>query len=461
MYVIIHVYLFQVLHLNHVDRKPKKMAIIRHMKYVGLYFSVLWCLSAAVTSETNPEHALCPSIPNCHCPEPRLVICHHRNLSNLALPESTTNIHFENIYGDSFNISRLQTLKWRDSDITVIKGTIVSPINLEILDFGGNQISNLQYNEFQNFTKLKFLNLSSNLIQHLSRNCFMNLDLLEELYLSHNNLIAIPFQVFGPLYNLKTLDLSNNFMVSFLDHFFRPNKHIETLLLNHNRISKLTPNALSDLIDIKMLDLSDNHIRQFPKGIFQALRYLEYLNIGKNPLSHLNLGIYSGLQNLKFLNMGDNNLTKLPPEIFYKLNKLETLLLDGTQLEIIHNIELYGLTNLHTLKIRDNKKLRKIENRVFFDTPKIRNLNISGNALAFLPLSFLNLTEIDKIDMGGNAWACDCRMKWFASWAEERRTVFKSALSCGPGSYPNDMLLILHHQNCTVPRLVHKTPTTR
>lgn len=437
------------------------MAFIRHMRNVGVILVVLWYVSEAVTPDFYQEHVLCPSIPNCHCPEPGLVRCRNRNLTNLALPESTTDIQFWQVHGDYFNISRLQTLQWRNSDISNINRAILSPVNLKILDLGENKIGTLRYNEFQNFTKLKFLNLSENSIDDLFRNCFQGLDLLEELDLSFNKLVAIPFQVFGPLYNLRKLDLSHNSMVTFLDHFFRPNKHIDTLLLDHNQITKLTPNALADLTHLKNLDLSNNLLAQFPKGIFHALKDLEHLNIGSNPLTNLNIAVFSSLRNLKYLNMGDNNLSKLPHESFYNLQKLHTLIIDGTQIEVIQNFELHGLINLLNLQLRDNKKLRKLESRVFFDTPKLKYLNISGNALSFLPISLANLTSVDKIDMSGNQWACDCRMKWFSSWAEERRSIFKSALSCGPGSYPNDMLLILHSQNCTVPRLVYKSPITR
>lgn len=438
------------------------MATIRHLKHVGLTFVLLWVVCLAVTKDDGHlDHVLCPSIPSCECPQPRLVICNERNLTNLALPESTTNIHFWRVYGDSLNVSRLQQLRWAESALKDISKVLINPENLEILDLGGNEIVYLQNYQFQNFTKLKFLNLSNNLIYDLPRNCCYGLDLLEELYLSGNRLHAIPFQVFAPLYNLKILDLSHNFMVTFLDHFFRPNKNIETLLLNNNRITKLTSNALADLKQLKTLELSNNSISTFTKGVLDGLTHLEYLNIGTNPIENLNSGIFSGLNDLKYLNMGNNDLLRLPVGLFTHSSKLTTLILDATKIEVLHDRDLKGLYNLQTLLLSKNKNLRKIEHRVFLDTPKLQHLNISENSLTFLPQSLENLTDIDKLDMADNQWACDCRMRWFATWAKDRERIFKTALSCGPGSYPNDMLLILHNQNCTVPRLIYSTPTTR
>lgn len=444
------------------------MANNRHnVKDVGLkaIFVLLlftnYCQSVTDYLDGHYEHALCPSIPNCHCPEPRLVICNERNLTNLALPESTTNIRFTRVYGDNFNISRLEQLRWKDSKLTNIDTIILSPINLELLDLADNNIRYIKNHQFLNYTKLKFLNLSNNLIDDLPRNFCQGLDLLEELYLSGNKLHAIPFQVFAPLINLKILDLSNNFMVTFLDHFFRPNKHIQTLLLNNNRLNKLTSNSLADLTELKTLELSNNSLSTFSKGVFHGLRQLQALNISINPIMNLNKDVFSSLLNLKVLSMGYNNLTKIPPELYVHNYKLETLNLDSTKMEILHDHDLKGLIGLQTLQLSHNKKLRKIEHRTFIYTPKLRYMNISGNSLAYLPYSLENLTEIEKLDMADNQWACDCRMRWFSSWAKEREHIFKSALSCGPGSYPNDMLLILQNQNCTIPRLVSRTETKR
>lgn len=429
--------------------------------FLLLLLSIDYCKSVTEHEDGHPEHMLCPSIPNCHCPEPRLVICSQRNLTNLALPESTTNITFRQVNGDSFNISRLVQLRWKESQLTDITTIILSPINLELLDLAENNIRNIRNYQFLNFTKLKFLNLSNNVIDDLPRNCCQGLDLLEELYLSGNRLHAIPFQVFAPLTNLKVLDLSHNYMVTFLDHFFRPNKLIHTLILNNNRISKLTSNALADLTELRVLQLNDNSLISFAKGIFDSLKHLEYLYIGGNPLLNLNKDIFSSLLNLRYLNLGYNNLTKIPSDLFISSNNLETLFLDGTKLEVLRDQDFKGLYNLHSLQLSHNKRLRKLEHRIFMNTLKIRNLNISGNSLTFLPHSLENLTEIEKLDMADNQWACDCRMRWFATWGREREKIFKSALSCGPGSYPNDMLPILFSQNCTVPRLVSKTETKR
>lgn len=67
--------------------------------------------------------------------------------------------------------------------------------------------------------------------------------------------------------------------------------------------------------------------------------------------------------------------------------------------------------------------------------------------------------RLRHLNISENPWACDCRMYWFAGWAEAHQNITKSELTCGPDAYPNDMLPTLHHLNCTRPQIVFKTPT--
>ncbi|KAJ8927043.1 hypothetical protein NQ314_020530 [Rhamnusium bicolor] len=107
--------------------------------------------------------------------------------------------------------------------------------------------------------------------------------------------------------------------------------------------------------------------------------------------------------------------------------------------------------------------LKEIETYVLADTLALKELDISGNALTFLPHSIANMTNLKKLNISDNPWACDCRMFWFAPWAVNKRrsNMTMSDLSCGPYAYPNDMLPTLQHLNCTSPRIMYKTPTKR
>lgn len=397
---------------------------------------------------------------NCIQAKPSLVKCYNRSATNLYLPANITSLELDNVNNGHIDANHLLHLKWVHSNVSKISEAIRRPEALNTLDLTFNQIVYLQDAQFQMYSSLQHLNLSYNMIKDLPRHVFRN-QRLHKLSLSHNNLHAIPFQVFAPMEDMYLLDLSYNYIVTILDHFFKFNRYIEVLLLNNNKISKLTSNALADLTELKRLDLSYNSLTFFSMGLFDALINLEYLNVANNPIQNLASGTFRGLSNLKELNLSGNKLYHFVFGLLHFSPKLMSLTIDNTSIEAIRNTELLGVKELRHLYIRNNKYLREIETYVLADTPNLRELDISGNALTFLPQSIANLTQLRKLNISDNFWACDCRMFWFAKWAEQKKAenITMSDLSCGPYAYPNDMLPTLHHLNCTAPRIITKTPT--
>ncbi|KAJ8934744.1 hypothetical protein NQ318_004972 [Aromia moschata] len=386
--------------------------------------------------------------------------CQNRS-ADLFVPLSVTFLVLENVQGGRLDAKNIRHLRWANSRIENMS-VMANPQGLKTLDLSFNNVTVLQDRQLENYTNLINLNLSHNAINDLPRNVFRTNNNIEQLCLSHNHLKAIPFQVFAPMEHLHELDLSHNFLVAFLDHFFKFNKYIEVLLLNNNNITKITSNALADLTELKRLDLSYNSIQYVSKGLFDSLAHLRYLNLANNPLvENMPSGTFRGLSNLRVLNLSGNRLTQLSFGLLHFSPLLVSLTLDNTLIEKIHNTELLGVPDLQILHIRKNERLREIETFVFADTPTLKELDISGNALSFLPQSIANLTNLTKLNISDNPWACDCRMYWFAPWAmtKRRSNMTLSDLSCGPYAYPNDMLPTLQHLNCTSPRIVYKTPT--
>ncbi|XP_044254527.1 immunoglobulin domain and leucine-rich repeat-containing protein 2-like [Tribolium madens] len=396
----------------------------------------------------------------CSHPNSTFLICRNKHLKGFQPNPNVARVSFENVTGEHFDAKNIQHLRWTNSGIIDIKKAIANPQSLITLDLTHNNVTKLQDYYFQQYISLKEMNLSYNAIDDLPRYVFVNQS-LRILALSHNSLQAIPFQVFAPMQRLQILDISYNQIVAILDHFFKFNKHIELLALNNNKIAKLTSNALADLFDLKTLDLSHNSIKYISKGLFDSLTNLKYLNLASNPLTNIPSGTFRGLMNLRELNLSGNKLMHFTFGLLHFSPELTSLTLDDTHIEELHNSELLGISKLETLRIRNNKQLREIENYVFADIPRVTELDISGNALTFLPISLANLTMLKRLNISDNPWACDCRMYWFAPWAEEKRhhDLILSDLSCGPYAYPNDMLPTLYHLNCTGPRLNFKTPT--
>lgn len=401
----------------------------------------------------------------CYSPSIPVLYCHDViDERLLQMPDTVQEAIFINSSFSHLDASHLQSLSWTHSDLVNATGHIIAPFSLISLDVSHNSIRNLTHYQFKDYNKLISLNLSNNQINDLPRSVFNNCHSLQFLNISHNHLHVIPFQVFSPLQLLHVLDLSHNSLEALLDHFFKLNRQVQILLLNDNRIFKLTSNALADLADLKKLDLSNNALSAISKGLFDSLNGLEELDLSNNPLHILGSGTFRGLHSLRTLNLSGNKLRYLTYGLFHFSQRMTHLTLDNTLIEVLHNTELFGLPRLQYLQMRNNHMLQEIEAYALADTSQLRSINISGNALSFLPLSLANLTELDTLDISNNPWACDCRMFWFASWTQERKyknPVALSDLSCGPFTYPNDMIPTLQHLNCTGPLIVYKTPTTK
>ncbi|XP_028167499.1 leucine-rich repeat and immunoglobulin-like domain-containing nogo receptor-interacting protein 3 [Ostrinia furnacalis] len=355
--------------------------------------------------------------------------------------------------------SQLLELAWTDSRIRHVRtGAFDGLHDLEYVDLSRNEIKRTETGLFAGLTRLKHLNLSRNQLDDIPRLTFTGLENLEVLDVSYNNLHLIPFQVFGPLTKLQYLDISHNRLATFLDYYFNPNRQLKTLFLNHNSLVKITSNALVNLKELETLDISSNKLEYMPKLMFDKFEQLKRLNLSYNLFQNISSDAFKNLKNLRWLNIGGNRLRMLPPTLFHNNENLKIVYLDHTEIQVIQNTNFKGLENLEYLYIRNNAFLREIEPFVFQDTPSITHLDISANVLTFLPQSLKLLENLRELRIGNNPWACDCRMAWFGSWVDQRPHIIKSDLSCGPLSYPNDMLPILANTNCKPPTLTSSTP---
>lgn len=397
---------------------------------------------------------LCPE--RCSCAEPARLTCSGHSATNISASTSTTTLSRASLAGAP---EPLQALCWTDGAWRAVDPDALHDlVSLQELDLSRNQIEGIGPDIFGSLNSLKLMNFSNNKLDDLPRNIFKGLDWLKVLSVSHNKLHVIPFQVFAPLRSLRLLDLSHNRIVSFLHHFNRTNKALETLLLNDNRLVMLSANALEDLKDLKHLDLSNNELKSIPRGLLDSLVQLRYLNLNNNPIAYFSESTFAGLTALQTLHIGDNLIQEISPGTFKRNTILEIVYLENTKIEKISDDQLKGLKNLKTLILRNNELLKEIEPIVFLDITKIENLDISKNALTYLPSTLDKLEKLQGLNIGNNPWSCDCRMAWFATWAEKRLPIMESDLSCGPHAYPNEMVQTLQHLNCTAPRIVYNTP---
>ncbi|GBP48004.1 Leucine-rich repeat and immunoglobulin-like domain-containing nogo receptor-interacting protein 2 [Eumeta japonica] len=404
-------------------------------------------VQCALTLAVISAATACPT--DCRCSPLRLV-CFDASPPNRILAHPVLAAHSDDVQEITYVDSKVQALE--DNLFLGFK-------NLTYVDLSRNEIAKVSSEHFAGLARLTHLNISRNRLNDLRPGTFRDLHDLEVLDVSHNLLQSIPFRIFEPMKRLQYLDISYNDIATFQDFYFRPNKQLKMLFLNNNSLVEITSNALVDLTELEILDLSSNKLHYLPRAIFSSFEELRELNLSYNQFQNISQGIFKKLYNLKQLDIGGNNFKTLPSELFLNSRNLNTLYLDNTNLTVIENTNFKGLTKLQHLYIRHNRYLKEIEQFVFEDTPEITYLDISWNAMTFLPLSLKTLIGLEELTIQGNPWACDCRMAWFADWVDSRKNTIKSDLSCRFG-YPNDMLIILQHTNCMAPKLRSSSPLT-
>lgn len=371
----------------------------------------------------------------------------------------------ENTLGPQLT-SGLTQVTWRSSFIQTLSIKFLANLaHVEKIDLSQNRIESIPDDAFANNMNLKYLNLSHNQVRNIQPRAFDNLDQLKELDLNHNQL-ELKEQVFSSLWNLEQLDLSYNKITMLDNYYFLPNKIMSQLHLNNNKIADISKQAFVNLNLLLDLDLSYNSITLLSPQLFLSLEQLECLNISHNTLTSVLNDTFVPMTNLKYLDLSSNVLTQLSDTSFSQNPKLQVLRLDNTQLSTVKTELLSPLIHLVQLSVSHNPRLSSIDNEVFYHKPKLRDVDLSHNALTRLPHS-LTVLNLSSLDMSDNPWTCDCHMAWYAEWwSQNKHKIVPSRhdVFCTKTIYPdlvNSALIpTLRGLNCTPAEITYTTATT-
>ncbi|NWV84265.1 LFN1L protein, partial [Dasyornis broadbenti] len=151
-----------------------------------------------------------------------------------------------------------------------------------------NFITTLRRRDFANMTQLIHLTLSRNTISQIMPFAFSDLRGLHALHLDSNRLTAIGEEHFKGLVNLRHLILSNNQLSSIapgsLDDFLET---IEDLDLSYNNLVEVPWATVAKLCNVNTVSLDHNLIESVPEGIFSNLHKLARLDMTSNKLKKI------------------------------------------------------------------------------------------------------------------------------------------------------------------------------
>ncbi|OQR72714.1 hypothetical protein BIW11_03724 [Tropilaelaps mercedesae] len=267
------------------------------------------------------------------------------------------------------NLRRLYILRNRLTKLSRVKLT-----SLGVLDVSDNQISDVDPDAFIDLLELTVLNLNGNILQRLSYEWFTPLRKLRHLNLARNRLTELNNLVFMPLSQLRSVDLS------------------------HNRLSHIGVLSFQAVVSLEQLDLSHNRLTDLPDDFCKWFYSLKILDVSANPLTSL------------------SNFRALPSAANFTLIARNLLFL-----KTIYTNDTLGLEGMTSLDLAGSG-LASIELSSFQRLTHLRILNLSNCSLRSLPRGlFLPLVNLERLNLQGNSWRCDCGLKWLLNFLLHRQ----------------------------------------
>ncbi|XP_049916978.1 leucine-rich repeat and fibronectin type III domain-containing protein 1-like protein [Epinephelus moara] len=151
-----------------------------------------------------------------------------------------------------------------------------------------NFITTLRHRDFANMSSLIHLTLSRNTISQIRPYAFADLQDLHALHLDANRLTVLDDSHFQGLVNLRHLILANNQLHSISEGAFQDFlETLEDLDLSYNNLVDIPWETIALLVSVNTLSLDHNLIESVPEGIFSNLHKLARLDMTSNKLKKI------------------------------------------------------------------------------------------------------------------------------------------------------------------------------
>lgn len=246
--------------------------------------------------------------------------------------------------------------------------------NTTMLTIQYTNISSITEDHLSATPQLRELHLYNNHLRSLSSHLLRGVPRLHTLDLTENKLSELPADVFSHA-PLSSLVLKNNQFEKVEAKWFPNNSNLTWLDLSGNLLTRIPASLLQKLPQLENLDVSSNRVDRIPSDVLSPLTKLERLNLQDNKLASLDAATFQSTSKVIYVFLSRNKLTTLPPDLFKGLAQLKVLSLDDNQLRHIPAGLLDPLTSL----------------------------------------------DDEGLDLTGNPWLCDGKMKYFWSWLQKNR----------------------------------------
>ncbi|XP_066261719.1 chondroadherin-like isoform X2 [Euwallacea similis] len=194
--------------------------------------------------------------------------------------------------------------------------TVYEPLALEDLNLAYNQIHSLHHNLFEHVAQLKQLNLEGNdfkVLDQPTQFALSSLTELEVLNLGNNELTELVGNAIRSLQKLRILDLSRNKIDFVPETLSLLSDSLEALYLDHNWILEITDESFLGVQGIRILSLTNlQRLQNINANSFKPLQNLSILYLSDNPrLTTIDRDSFAVNQSLEELYIHNNSLVDL------------------------------------------------------------------------------------------------------------------------------------------------------
>ncbi|KAK2865704.1 hypothetical protein Q7C36_001760 [Tachysurus vachellii] len=130
-----------------------------------------------------------------------------------------------------------------------------------------------------------------------------------------------------------------------------------------------------------------------------------------------------------------SSFSEIPKESFVHIPALHLLLFTANSFESISEDAFLGLPHLEYLFI-ENNQINSISPFAFRGLKSLIHLSLAFNNLESLPKDlFKGVDTLTKVDLRGNLFTCDCKLKWLVDWIYHTNATVDQIYCNSPPAY--------------------------
>lgn len=182
----------------------------------------------------------------------------------------------------------------------------------------------------------------------------------------------------------------------------RANEDVRNLRILNSTINRIPALIFTVFPNIEAVEVLNCGVMRFVPPDFYQAKALRELRVVDNDGLSLGNSAFFYLNILETLILDNNNLSAIGATPFTSLVSLQTLSLANNQIRTLTPRMMSPLRNLRTFDVSNNV-VEEIDGRLFFNSPLVEIINLSGNRINAVGASIVNINEnLQQIWFEGN-----------------------------------------------------------